>query len=384
MVESCKSVGSAVLLGTLSVLSFIIQPAEVEGFTTDLGLSEAAANALVGYEMAGIALATIIIAVFAHRYSWRKLLVVSLSIGVAGDLASAVMAQSPWLGALRGVSGLGHGGLISLSFTFIGLTSRVERNLALYLVVLLTYGAFGIIALASILPYIHFSGLFLFFALATALGFVTLPHVPTSAEARHVPNPNARQLSPLLLGCALLGVLAYNTAMGAMWANLALVGINAKLGAAPVNSALSLSQFVGIGGALASLLLATRLGKNTSILIGATASACCISLLLGHVGIARYMLAVCALNFFWNFVQPFLLAAVGDFDRTDRMITCAVAVQMIGLGLGPILSGMLIEKLGYALLEQGCIGLFLATYIALLVPILAHRRLLHGPQAAFL
>ncbi|MEO5597540.1 MAG: MFS transporter [Novosphingobium sp.] len=106
---------SAILLGTLAVLSFIVQPAEVEGLTLDLKLSDSAANALVGYEMTGIAVTTIILAIIGHRWNWRHLLVISLVVGVFGDLLSAAFTHSPLLAAGRAISGLGHGGLISLS-----------------------------------------------------------------------------------------------------------------------------------------------------------------------------------------------------------------------------------------------------------------------------
>lgn len=374
MVDKPSSVISAILLGTLSVLSFIVQPAEVQGLVSDMGMSDAAANGVIGLEMAGIALATILVALVGNRFNWRVLLAISLVLGVSGDLASAALARGPWLGAMRALSGLGHGGLISLSFTFIGLTRRVERNLALFLAVLLTYGALGILFMPQVLGAVHFEGLFLLFAAGTAIGFATIPFVPTSSTARQAPSSTAVQLSVPLLAMGLLAVLAYNIAMGSIWANLGLIGVHANLADAGVTKALAASQFVAIGGALAALMLERQLGRNRALGFGILAGAACIAALGGFRSLAVYSIAVCTLNFSWNFVQPFILAAVADFGINGRMMSFAVAVQMIGLSLGPILSSLFITSSDFGVIGYACSGLLVAAYALLLVPLVEYRR----------
>ena len=374
MVDKPSSVISAILLGTLSVLSFIVQPAEVQGLVSDMGMSDAAANGVVGLEMAGIALATILVACVGNRFNWRVLLAISLVLGIAGDLASAALAHGPWLGAMRALSGLGHGGLISLSFTFIGLTRQVERNLALFLAVLLTYGAVGILFMPQVLGAVRFEGLFLLFAGGTAIGFATIPFVPTSSSARQAPSATAVQLSVPLLTMGLLAVLAYNIAMGSAWANLGLIGVHANLADAGVTNALAVSQFVAIGGALAVLMLGRQLGRNRALVFGILAGAASIGALGGFRSLAAYTIAVCALNFSWNFVQPFILAAVADFDINGRMMSFAVAVQMVGLSLGPILSSLFITSSDLGTIGYACSGLLVASYALLLIPLAEQRR----------
>ena len=61
-VDSWAAIASAVILGTLGVLSFIIQPALVQGFVSHLGLTEPEALNLAGIEMLGVAAATIALA----------------------------------------------------------------------------------------------------------------------------------------------------------------------------------------------------------------------------------------------------------------------------------------------------------------------------------
>jgi predicted MFS family arabinose efflux permease len=127
-VNSRASILSAVALGTLGVLSFIVQPALVQGFVTHLGLSEPQAVYLAGLEMLGVAIATMVLALPCNPFNWRGALALGLMLAVAGNVASAFLTGSPDLWIARLVAGLGHGAIISLSFTFVGLTARVDRN----------------------------------------------------------------------------------------------------------------------------------------------------------------------------------------------------------------------------------------------------------------
>ena len=117
-----SAVASAIFLGTVGVLSFIVQPGLVQGFVSVLSFSDARANDVVGIEMTGVALATIIVATLGERINWRKLTLAALILAVGGDLASAALTHSTAFAAARFVAGLGHGAIISLSFTYVGLT----------------------------------------------------------------------------------------------------------------------------------------------------------------------------------------------------------------------------------------------------------------------
>jgi predicted MFS family arabinose efflux permease len=379
-VNSRSAVLSAIALGTLGVLSFIVQPALVQGFVAHLGLSESDAVNLAGLEMLGVALATIYLALPRDNRNWRMSLAAGLALAIIGNIASTLLAGSPQLWLARLVAGLGHGAIISLSFTFVGLTARVDRNVAWYLVALLSYGALGLGIMPALLDRIGLAGLFSIFAVLLSAGAITLRFVPVSSAARAEPSPTARQLAPGLLGVGLAGVLAYNMAQGIAWAILFLVGIGAGHGEPEVAQALFVSQVFAVLGALGSVFLAERLGRRLPIAFGILAGAACIVLLLGKPGLAMFLVAVCGFNLLWNFVLPFILGAVGDFDAHGRMMGPAIAMQMIGLGAGPLLAAQLIGEGSYRSAELACIGLFLVSYVLLSIPMRRHRQLLAGSR----
>lgn len=378
------AIASFVLLGTIGVLSFIVQPALVQGFVTQLRLTETQAVDLAGIEMSAVALMTILLAFAGNRLDWRKLTVAFLLVAAVGNFASAMTAGGGWFGAARFLTGLGEGGIISLSFSFVGLTRRTDRNLAYYLVLLLTYGAIGIWKAPMLFATIGLEGIFLAFAAASLLSILCAPFLPRSSEDRHVEKSHAAPaLAIPIMVAALAGVLVYNLAQGIAWANLFLIGIAADLGEQKVADALFISQVVAVGGALAAIVLAERIGRMSIFVVGILGGVACIGMLIGKPGSTTFLIAVCGFNFLWNMVQPFILGAVNEMDGKGLMMRAAIAVQMIGLGGGPILSGRLIGSGDFTLVEAVCIGCFLLSFVLLILPLRRRHVTVINPHGAF-
>jgi predicted MFS family arabinose efflux permease len=375
-VNSPSAVLSAIFLGTVGVLSFIIQPGIVQGLVSNLRLSDANANLVVGMEMMGVALATIIVAAIGERIDWRRITLAALVIGAAGDFSSAFLLHGPAFVAARMVAGFGHGAIISLSFTFVGLTVRTDRNIAFYLVALLSYGAVGLWVLPTVLTRWGFPALFVFFAVVTLLGLLTLGRLPSSSQGREQISPTAAQLHWGGISVALAGVLAYNLAQGIAWANLSLIGTAARISDQTVADDLFLSQIFAVAGALLSVVLAGRVPRGLLIGVGIVGGGASIALLMLGVTPVIFVAAVCGFNFLWNFVLPFILATVGDFDLRGRAISPSIALQMIGLGLGPILSGGLVGAGNFMSVEVVCVAFFGVSLLLLAGPMVAHGRLL--------
>ncbi len=365
----------AVILGTIGVLSFIIQPGIVQGYVKQLRVSEAVAVNLAGIEMLGVALATIFMAIWGTRIDWRWVVAGGLLIAAAGNVASMGAAQGGPFELLRFITGLGEGAITSISFTFVGLTARAERNLALYLTLLLIYGAFGLWYLPAFLSAYGLDAMFAGFAVLTLLALATLPFLPRAYSAEAMVNPEARQLPPAMLALALAGVLAYNLAQGIAWAVLFLVGTGAGLAEQAVADALFLSQILAVVGALASVFLAGRVNRNAAIAFGILAGAASIAALIGRPNLMLFVVGVCGFNLLWNFVLPFILARVCDFDESGRMMSFAIAMQMIGLGGGPLIAAQLLDGSGYRSAELLCIALFIVSYALLSIPIRRHHAL---------
>jgi MFS family permease len=378
-VNSRGTISAAIILGTIGVLAFIVQPGLVQGFVVELGLSEAAANDLAFAEMVGVAIATYVVAALGHRVNWRLIVMLSLLLAAAGNLASASESLAGLLGYARFITGLGEGGVISMSFTVIGLTTKTERNLALYLVLLLTYGAFGLWAMPYLFETIGLSGIFVIWAVLTLLSLATVPYLPTSSSASVQVRPSAKTLGVPMVLIAMLGLLAYNSAIGIAWANLFLIGMEIRPDEQAIANALLLSQFVAIAGALAAVALEVRLGLKKPIFFGIFGGAAAIALLLGSPGYALFAVSVALFNFLWNFVMPFILTAVGDMDERGEIMTYAIAMQMTGLGFGPFIAARILDTgSGFQSVFATSIVLLVGSFLLLSIPMRVHDKAVGG------
>ena len=374
-INDAPTIGSAILLGTIGVLSFIVQPGLVQGFVEELQLTEAAANDLAFIEMVGVAIGTYIVALRGAMLGWRWIVFVSLLLAVAGNSASALMTTGEWLPGARFLTGLGEGGVICVSFAVVGVTTRVERNLALYLVLLLTYGALGLWAMPWALQTIGLRGVFVLWSVLTALSIFTVSHLPTSAQTVARIRPTASVLPLGMVVAAMLGVLIFNSAIGIAWANLFLIGMQIRPDEQAVANALLLCQFVAIFGALAAVMLETHLGRWWPIIAGIFGCAAFVSLLLGQPGYLSFVIAVCGFNFLWNFVLPFILSAVSDMDTRGDIMSRAIAVQMTGLGFGPFIAARIFGLGGgFSVVLWTTIIMLVSSFFVLGVPMLAHDR----------
>ncbi len=88
-----------------------------------------------------------------------------------------------------------------------------------------------------------------------------------------------------------------------------------------------------------------------------------------------FALAVGIYNFAWNMTHPFLLAAMASFDRRGRVVVYAVAMQMVGLAIGPGLAASVISEGDYINVNWLGAGLFVVSLALILPPVVAQTKI---------
>jgi hypothetical protein len=73
-------------------------------------------------------------------------------------------------------------------------------------------------------------------------------------------------------------------------------------------------------------------------------------------------------------VHPFLLAAMASFDRRGRVVVYAVAMQMIGLAIGPGLAATVIDAGDYVNVNRLGMALFGFSLLLILPPVITQAR----------
>jgi len=273
--------------------------------------------------------------------------------------------------ALRFVAGIGAGSLVSLSFAAVGLTSNPDRNFGLLIMWVLVYGAIGLLLMPSAYAFAGMSGVLWFFAVFPLVAIPFLRHLPTTGENVAQVEADAVNLSAAMKAMALLAMLVYFAGQGVVWAYLFLIGQSGGLGEQQVATGLMMSQFAGIGGAMLAAVLGNRFGRSIPLLLGIVGGAACLYFLVGEFALIVFVVAIAVYNFAWNLVHPFLLASMASFDRRGRVVVYAVAMQMIGLAVGPALAAAVISEGDFTNVNWLGAALFLLSLVLILPPVMA-------------
>jgi len=267
-VNSRRTLFAALYMAVIGPEVFIVQPGFVLGMVQYLGFSEQAAGDIASTEMWGIAITTVVMTFFAARFNWRRVLTGSLLVMAIGNLASISTHDPAMFSVWRFIAGLGAGGIVSLSFTVVGLTRNPDRNFGWLIMWVLIYGAVVLLAMPSAYKLIGMDGVLVFFALFPVSGIVFVRWLPTSGEEHVQVEADAATLPPRFRGMALAAMFFYFLAQGVVWAYLFLIGLAGGATEQEVANGLTASQFFGVGGAFLAAMVGSRFGRARPISIG--------------------------------------------------------------------------------------------------------------------
>ena len=369
--DARSTLWSVILIGVIGPEVFIVQPGFVQGLVEYLGFDDQGAGYTASAEMFGLAATTILMTFTAHRLNWQRVVFWSILIMFAANGLCAFTTDLNTFVVLRFIAGIGAGSLVSLSFAAVGLTKNPDRNFGFYIMWVLIYGAVVLLAMPAAYEISGMKGVLIFFALFPLIAIPFVHNLPLTGESTAQVEVDAVNLSPPFKLMALLAMLAYFMAQGAVWAYLFLIGTSGGLSEQAVANGLTISQFSGIAGALLAALVAKKYGRSIPLAIGIMGGAACLYFLVGEMAFLIYALAVTIYNFLWNLTHPYLMAAMASFDRRGRVVVYAVAMQMVGLAIGPGLAATVISDNDYTNVNWLGAVLFVTSFLLILPPVLA-------------
>lgn len=367
--SSLRSVAAGVYMGVMGGEVFIVQPGFVQGLVEHMGLTEEQAGLIASVEMAGFAAMTILLIFFTRRLNWRHMLAACIALAVAGQLGSMLTGSLASFGAMRFLAGLGCGGIVSIGFAAIGLTDKPDRNFGILVAFSGVYGAIVLGFMPDLYAYAGMQGLLLFFAAFAALGFAMVGWLPTSDGSTQT---DAEAKAPFRIGLtvsALAAMFAYFLAQGVVWAYLFRIAIAGGISEGQAAFGLTIAQFAGILGALIPSIVGARFGRTIMLAIAISAGILpLLFFLYGTITALSYAVAVCIYNFGFNKTHPYLLATMAGFDGSGRVVTYAVALQTLGLAIGPAVGAWLLRGNTFEGIHWFGIAAFLASFVLILVP----------------
>jgi len=370
------AIAAAVALSCIGVFGVLAAPILANTLGASLELTADQIGLIIGAEIGGGALASLLATTWIHRVNWRLTALFAVAAVVVINVLSGLQTSANALTALRFLAGLlGQGTAFAVAIGIINSSGNHDRNFGFSIAAQVSTGVLTLLVLPSLGERFGVNGVLLPLA---GLALLTLPlliRVPTQHPQAGGPAPVGEGDSAGLAFVALAVLLIWCTGLGGVWTFLVSIGVAGGLEAATAGQALALSTTVGIAGALAASALAGRGGRILPVVAALLIQASAIGLLQGEMSFIRFAVTCAVFQVFWNFTGPYLMGTVTRCDQTGRISVLIPVAQTGGFALGPMIAGALMTEGSLAAANAvGAAGCLLALLLFVPAAIQISRR----------
>jgi predicted MFS family arabinose efflux permease len=352
----------------------------VGGLIDDYHFSPAQAGYVTGIEMAGIGLASFIVAAIGGAWNRRHVVLIGATIGILGTLGPVLSEAFVPILICRFIAGFGCGLIAAIALAVIATTRDPDRTFGLYY--MMSYACAALLMAGGVwsITHFHVQGAYIFLALTLLVVYVTAHRIPESfTELKGDGKSQALPPFPLTGGALSLGLsLLFWIGLGGVWAFLERLGLQAGVDREAVGGVLTFYAVAAFAGALTASILHTRLGR-LPLLTAAIAGAVLSVGLIGWIpGLVPFAAGVIIFSYIWPLFLTYLSGTMAVIDPAGRVVAMSVASQCIGMALGPAIGGELAVRYGYvsiAVMALVCFALALAILPSLVLRVRASESL---------
>lgn len=339
-----KAIAAATILGTVGALTILVMPGLLGVIVDAFGLDDQQLGVVASVEIFAMAIATGVTTFGICRFNWRTMALLALLVLAAGNLATMIASTFPQLLLTRGVSGIGEGVAVALSFSALGATRNPDRSFGIYLLFALAFAAAVLYVFPDIVELGGHLLVFSFLIAICVLNMLCLPWLPPQPKGGGF-HPDGRKIRiPYKLAfIGLLMVTFYFIAQGAVWSYVERMGLDRGIDRQMVGTALSLSALSGIAGAGVAMLLGNRVWRSVPITFGVLVQIISMLMLTADFDQSEFIAAVMIFNFSWNLCQPYFSGVMSELDASGRVVALMGSLQTIGVALGPFIAAMIIR-----------------------------------------
>jgi len=368
--KETPQVTAAILLSCAGIFMVFGMPFFVGGLISELGFTQAQANLISSAEIAGMALSSLLGAVWIGRFNWRHVALFALFAVLAGNLLSFYVENFQVLVATRFITGLvGHGTAFALGVAAIGNTSQPDRNFGFTIASQVAMGALTALIVPKTIAIYGIAGMC---APAAILAVVAMAFIPRLATSGHAQTPDSNQskrtgilILPLL---GLLVMIIWQMGVGPFFNNLVPYGISIELDPSDIGTALFLSTGLSIIGPLTASALANKINRNVPVCIALTVQLLIILSFQGDITWIGFTVRAILFQTAWNFTGPFLMGMIANLDESGRYSVLIPASQLGGIALGHAVIASLVQGSNLVLVNYFCAGaIFLSIFLFVLV-----------------
>ena len=370
---SWATLAAVCFTGFVSAAILIVQPLMVGALIDGFRLSAAQAGLVAGAEMAGLAVAGLLIGTVGSSWNRRKAIAAGATLGVLGSLVPAIAHGYGVILTLRFVAGIGAGLIASSVLAMLGATRDPDRIFGIYFVALYA-AASAFFPLASfVVAHYGAAGGYALLTAALATAWITGRLVPDSESKARGAGSAPKAPFPLFAAAISLGLsTAFWVGDGAVWAFIQRLGLSSGASTSEITAVLTVSQLAFIGGAAVASALHTRFGRAAPTLAAIVLTAASAAMVGGTHGLVIYGLGVFSFCFAWVLFLTYLNGTMAAQDPAGRIVALGVTSQTVGMAIGPAVAGSVVNGFGYAAVMPTALVCYAVAIVLLLV--LATRR----------
>lgn len=338
---------AAVALSCLGIFGIMAAPILTNILGTGLQFDADQIGLIIGAEIGGGALASVLAAFWIRKANWRIVAGGAVLSVVVINVISGFQTDPTTLAALRFLAGLlGQGTAFAIAIGIINSSSNPDRIFGFSIAAQVSLGVIMLLVLPTLGEAFGVRGILWPLALIAALVLPLLMWVPahSSRDVEGGPAQAAGSATTAWTGLAIL--LVWCIGLGAMWAFLLNIGEAGGLAATTAGQAMAISTAIAIAGALTASAMAGRGGRLLPVSIALIVQIGAIMMLQGEMGFVRFAATCAVFQTFWNFTGPYLMGMVAANDPTGRIAVLIPVAQTGGFAIGPAIAGGMMAEGG--------------------------------------
>lgn len=379
-----------ILPATIGVMTPYMAPVMVGGLIASRGWTAKQAGLLISWEINALAWAALAGALWLHRADRRLASVCGSLALLIGNLGSLMVDGGSAFYALRLLSGIGSGTLMALAYGSLAQTADPHRNYGLFSMAQMvlatlclailpalvngTGDSHGVLAtLLHAVGVTHALGINAYFGMMSILGagavLISLLVLPggrgRAVPLSGAPKPPLRTLWPVAV--LLFAVFALMVSQNSIWTYVERMGVAAGLSSGVVGSVLALGALAGFVGAGTVAGLGARVPRPVMIVTCLLLQCGALALLATPFGIVGFTVALLLHKYSWNFMVPYQLGMMAEFERSGHAAVLSTFVTSLGISAGSGLAALVVDGSGFGAVLALSLGFALVYAVLMLV-----------------
>ena len=336
-------------------LGSMMMPFQIGALMDGLNLGEAAAGMLGSAEIVTVGCCMLAVALGAVRMAPRQMALCGVVIAGAGQLLTTLTDILALLFILRVAVGLGSALCLSAAIITISSFKHPESTTGFVYAYVILLLAIIMYSVPWLLPYGHHRALFSLFAVLTILGSLLLLNLPPKqTDEQQIFKVKGGNNFYRLIALFFAGEFLLLAGVGTVWAFVERIGLATGITPHDVGLYMSLGMLVSTLGSFVAGVVGVRFGRFLPLVGGAVFTAAGSGLVPGSTDAVSYLTMLFLFLFMLSFVLPYVIGTAAMIDRSGRLATAALAVQVFSYGTGGAIGGLVVEH--FSLASLGLIG----------------------------